>query len=89
MDVNYCQSCGMPLREGDEMFGTVAGGGMSSDYCKYCYQNGAFTADRSMDEMVEFCAPYMAEANPGMGEDEAKRIMRDLFPTLKRWKASV
>ncbi len=37
-----CQSCGMPLTApGDR--GTEGDGAPSAYYCRYCYQNGAFT----------------------------------------------
>jgi hypothetical protein len=39
-----------------------------------------------MDEMIEFCVPHMASANSGMSEDEARNMMEEFYPTLKRWK---
>ena len=35
--------------------------------------------------MIEVCVPNMAAANPNMSE-EARKIMLEWFPTLKRWK---
>ncbi len=50
-----CQSCAMPMNSQEE-FGTEAGGARSTDYCTYCYKNGAFTLqDITMREMCEFC----------------------------------
>ena len=86
MEEKYCQSCGMPMGATDEMYGTNADGSKSEDYCKYCLENGAFTVDCTMDEMIEFCAPHMASAESGMSEDEARKMMKESFPTLKRWK---
>lgn len=86
MEEKYCQSCGMPMGETNEMYGTEADGSKNEDYCKYCYENGEFSADCSMDEMIEFCVPHMASADSGMSEDKARNMMRDFFPTLKRWK---
>ena len=40
----------------------------------------------SMEEMIDFCAPMMAQSNPGMTQDQAKAQMRQFFPMLKRWK---
>lgn len=82
---DFCQSCGMPLSP--EMLGSEAGGGANADYCKYCYENGAFTASCSMEEMIDFCAPHMVQGNPGMTEEQAKNAMREFFPKLKRWQA--
>lgn len=79
----FCQSCGMPM-EGAQ-YGTEADGGLSPDYCSYCYENGKFTADVTMDQMIDFCAQPMADAT-GMTADEAKAQMAGFFPQLKRWK---
>ena len=82
----FCQSCGMPMGATDEMYGTNADGKKSADYCKYCYENGAFTSDCTMAEMIEFCVPHVVSANAGMSDGEARKMMQDFFPTLKRWK---
>lgn len=87
MEEKYCQSCGMPMGETDEMYGTEKDGGKSADYCKYCYQNGAFTAPCSMEEMIEICVPPMVDNIPGMTPDTARDMMRKHFPMLKRWSA--
>jgi hypothetical protein len=76
----------MPMGTTVEMFGTNADGSKSEDYCKYCLENGAFTANCTLDEMIEFCVPHMIAANSGMSADEARKAMREFFPTLKRWK---
>ena len=86
MEDKFCQSCGMPMGATDEMFGTEADGTKNGDYCKYCYENGKFTADCTMDEMIDFCVPHMASANSGMSEEDARKMMSEFFPTLKRWK---
>lgn len=58
----------------------------NEDYCKYCFENGAFTSDCTMDEMIEFCIPHMVKAHSDMTENEARSMMKKFFPTLKRWK---
>jgi hypothetical protein len=88
MDERFCQSCGMPMGATDEMCGTKVDGSKSEDYCKYCYDNGAFTSDCSMNEMIEFCVPHMATAESGMSEADARKTMQEFFPTLKRWKTA-
>lgn len=84
-EMNFCQSCAMPLS--DDVLGTEKDGGKSRDYCSYCYKDGAFTAECTMEEMIGVCAPMMAEHNPDMTEEGVKEQMRQFFPTLKRWKA--
>ena len=83
-----CQSCGMPMGANDEMYGTNADGSKNADYCQYCFENGEFTMDCTMDGMIEFCVPYVATADSGITEDEAKKMMQELLPTLKRWKTA-
>jgi len=85
--MKFCQCCAMPL-SGAEDYGTNKDGNKNDDYCVYCYKDGAFTADCTMDEMIEFCVSHMASANPGMSEDEARNQMKKFFPTLKRWKSN-
>lgn len=82
----YCQSCAMPMGDTDEMYGTNSDGTKNDDYCKYCYMGGKFTADISMAEMIEICVPHMVSANSGMSEAQARKMMREYFPKLKRWK---
>ena len=84
-NMQFCQSCGMPLGP-DTARGTEADGSANADYCSYCYKDGKFAGEMTMEEMIDFCAPMMAQHNPGMSEDQAKVQMRQFFPMLKRWK---
>ena len=84
-DMKFCQSCGMPLGPGAQL-GSEADGSASPDYCSYCYKEGKFAGEMTMEEMIDFCAPMMAQANPGMTQDQAKAQMRQFFPMLKRWR---
>ena len=87
-ETKFCQSCGMPLN--DENRGTNADRSKNDDYCMYCYQNGKFTNDCTMDEMIEFCAQFVDEVNKNMPKpmtkEEYKDMMRQYFPMLKRWE---
>ena len=67
-------------------YGTEARGARSEEYCTYCYQNGGFTADCTMDEMIDFCIRFEQQQNPGLDAEDARRAMRAWYPTLKRWK---
>ena len=86
MEGKFCQSCGMPMGNTDEMYGTEKDGTKNKDYCTYCYADGAFTVDCSMEEMIDFCVKPMVENSPGMTEVEAKVMMQQMFPALKRWQ---
>ena len=83
----FCQSCGMPL-EKPEDFGTGAEEYRINDYCRYCFQNGAFTApDITMEAMLAKCAGIMAQQGI-MSEARARAMMADVLPRLKRWRKS-
>lgn len=86
MQEKYCQSCAMPMGGTDELYGTESDGVKSPDYCKYCYENGAFTFNGSMQEMIEICIPPMVESNPGMTAESAREMMNQFMPALTRWK---
>ena len=85
----FCQSCGMPLT-GIGDCGTNADGTTCFDYCKYCYKDGAFLQDMTMEEMIEHCAQFVDEVNKQMPQpmtkEEYKQMMRGFFPMLKRWR---
>ena len=86
-DRKFCQCCGMPLDRPEDA-GTEAGGAPSGDYCRYCYQNGAFTApDATMDDIIAFNLKFNSENGQPFGpQEEAEKMMRGWFPTLKRWR---
>lgn len=82
-----CQSCGMPLT--DELLGTNSDGSKNDEYCIYCYKDGAFTGDFTMEEMAEHCSKFVEEYNKGTGKkltcSEYKEMLCQFYPTLKRW----
>ena len=88
MEEKYCQSCGMPMGTDDSMYGTEKDGSKSADYCKYCYEKGAFSGECTMQEMIDFCVKPMVDNSPGMTEAAARDLMNQVFPPLKRWKKS-
>jgi transcriptional regulator with XRE-family HTH domain len=77
----YCQSCGMPLVE-KNLISHEHDGSLNEKYCKWCYADGNFLADCTMNEMIESCVPHMTGWNP----DDARRFMRENFPKLERWR---
>jgi transcriptional regulator with XRE-family HTH domain len=84
MPEHFCQSCGMPVMD-PAVQGTEADGSPSDEYCKWCYQDGAYTYEADMDDMIEGCAPFMVES-AGVTYDEAVSFMGAMLPNLKRWK---
>lgn len=83
----FCQSCGIPLDRAEDM-GTEAGGAPSGEYCRYCYQAGAFTApEATLEDMIAFNLKFNEENGRPMGtRAEAEQMMRSWYPTLKRWR---
>ena len=79
-----CQSCSLPLDS--DSYGTNADGSKNTDYCKYCFDNGKFTQNCTMDEVIDLCVPYVMSITPGLSEETARTQLGKLFPTLKRWK---
>lgn len=80
----------MPLRSPEE-FGTNENGSKNEEYCCYCYKDGAFAQDCTMDQMIEHCAQFVDEFNKEGGmsytREEAIANMKVYFPTLKRWQS--
>lgn len=87
-----CQSCGMPMID-QAMFGTNKDGTKNSDYCIYCYKDGKFLQDCTMDEMIEHCAQFINEVNKGLPQpitrEEYIGQMKMYFPNLKRWHQEI
>ena len=86
MDNTYCQSCAMPMEKNREIYGTEVDGSKNMDYCKYCYQKGQFTSNVNMEEMINICIPHMKDS--GMTEEQAKKMLNEVLPLLKRWKSN-
>ena len=91
MEMKFCQSCGMPLN--DQVLGTNADGSKNEDYCMYCYKDGQFLQECTMDEMIEHCAQFVDEVNKGLPQPITKEEyigqMKMYFPLLKRWRKTL
>ena len=83
MEERICQSCAMPMPT-DDLLGADEDGSLNQEYCKYCYKDGEFIDDVTMEEYIEMCSQYGKQA--GMSNEEMKEYCEKLFPTLKRWK---
>ena len=73
----------MPITS-NEQLGLNKDGSINNDYCKYCYQDGEFIDQVTMEEYIEMCSEYGSQA--GMANEEMKRHCEKLFPMLKRWQ---
>lgn len=79
---HICQSCSIPLDTPD-LWGTEKDGKKTSEYCKYCYQDGQFTHPYfTLDEMKEHMMKLMD--NERLPADIIESAI-DRLPYLKRW----
>lgn len=85
MEKVFCQSCGMPLDD-ENFLGTNKDGSVNNDYCSYCFKDGEYTYDCTMEEMIAVCAEHADKWVPPISKEEAVKQMRQFFPMLKRWK---
>ena len=83
-----CQSCGMDISS-DEHKGTNADGTLSTEYCGYCFQDGKFANDLTLEEYLEIGLEYSPEYTAAKSEAEREEIVkmtREYLSKLKRWK---
>ncbi len=87
--MNFCQSCGMPI-DSDDLKGTNADDTLNQEYCTYCFHDGKFTNNFTMDQMIIHCVSFIDKMNVGaerkINRDEAIKNMKAYFPKLKRWR---
>lgn len=80
----FCQSCAMPM-ERLEDFGTDIDESKNEDYCRFCFQNGAFTSpDITMQQMIDKISGMAAIMK--MSDAQAREIAEIFIPKLKRWQ---
>ncbi len=84
MSMDICQSCGMPMQADD--YGRNGDDSINRTYCKYCFTNGAFINNVTMEEKIDACAPILVREGDFGTEAEARAHLEKLFPTLERWK---
>lgn len=73
----------MPLTD-ESLLGTEKDGSKNQEYCKFCYQQGAFTNPGiTLDEMQNLVKEKMEEMHIDTSVNE--KIV-DGLPYLKRWK---
>ena len=78
-----CQSCAMPLSN-DEERGTNKDGSKNTDYCVYCYKDGEFINNMTLEETIADSVNYAEMA--GMTKEDMLEMQGKVLPTLKRWR---
>ena len=53
---------------------------------RHCRQDGTFTWDCGMEEMIDFCLRSAPELY--QDRERSRALMRGYFPTLRRWQAA-
>lgn len=86
MPEHYCQSCGM-MFTGPDQHGRETDGTEVEDFCRWCYDQSAYTYETTMEEMIEDCAPRMAQ-NMDWSVDECASLLGAILPNLHRWNAT-
>lgn len=85
MEVEYCESCGMPILDPEDL-GTEADGTKNARYCYHCYRHGRFTEpDLTREQMIEKYAPMLAR-DFGMPIEKARLMVERFTSTLPRWR---
>lgn len=84
MDKLICQSCSMEFKEEEQ--GTNTDGSKNKYYCIYCFKDGKFTQDMTLEEYIEFSLQFAKDV--GMTEQEMREYCIKTLPTLKRWNNS-
>ncbi|MFH1013316.1 MAG: zinc ribbon domain-containing protein [Thermoplasmatota archaeon] len=87
MNQNICQSCGMPMQYQAD-FGTNANGGLTEEYCQYCYKNGRFV-DEGITMEQKIMNNIQIAVAMGMDKKKATEIAYHTIPQLKRWEKKV
>jgi len=73
----------MPI-DNPELAGTEKNGVKSTEYCKYCYQDGKFIQpDMTLEEMQSIVKVQMAKRKI---DQNLVDMALNVLPTLKRWK---
>jgi hypothetical protein len=80
-----CQSCGMPL-DTEAVKGTEKNGLKSNEYCKYCYEDGAFKNPKmNLEDMENNVKNQMKKLE--LHEYAIQKAV-NILPALKRWKSN-
>lgn len=82
----FCQSCTMPVDNIADR-GTAANGEKSTEYCRYCYQDGAFVnPGMPLEEMEQLITEKMRQMH--LPENIIRQSV-SMLPHLKRWRKAV
>ena len=70
----------MPLTS-EDMYSTEKDGSINKGYCKWCYKDGEFVDQVSMEEYIEMCSKFDEQA--GMMNREIERCAWRFLRNIK------
>lgn len=78
-----CQSCGRKLGSG--FYGTNIDDTINNEYCKYCFEKGAFREPNiTLEQMLGRQAAELKD-NLGIRQEDAEELVIKTITPLKRW----
>jgi hypothetical protein len=82
-NVTLCQSCGLPLDK-ESQKGNDKNGLKTDEYCKYCYEYGAFKNPKmNLEDMKNTVETHMKKLN--IPHNVIKKAV-NILPALGRWR---
>jgi hypothetical protein len=76
----------MPLSADFGNYGTDPNGSPVSEYCMFCFKDGAFTnPNQTLDDMIASSIDNMT-GDLGMPLEQATQLANTVIPSLKRWQ---
>lgn len=83
--IKICQSYGTPIK----INGTNSDGSENQDCCRYCFENGQFTSNATMEEMIQHAPwaniPFAIPPNRG----NVKPVVNLCSHDMKKWGEQV
>jgi hypothetical protein len=84
LDEQRCQSCGAILRS-DSDCGTNTDRTLNHEYCHYCFLDGTYQDDCSLDTMLSIAEQVIGDVERLPAGEAAARARR-IVPQLARWQ---
>ena len=73
--------------------GTNIDKGANMEYCTYCFADGKFIEDKTLDQVAEHNLNWLKEWNEANGtsytREEALPLIKSFLATLKRWQTKI
>ncbi|QZE15234.1 zinc ribbon domain-containing protein [Halosquirtibacter laminarini] len=85
MKNKFCQSCHMPMAKDTQGGGTEINSQKSTYYCSYCYEQGAFKFEGTLDDFIDVTVDAMVASGRWRWVSKLMMNKRSLMK-LERWK---